>query len=93
MSVHSSDCSIEPLLSCVGTYAVFQRILRRNDEMYAVKSSFFDQMPDDGQMAYVQRIERTAVYCSLHNILRVTTLPGNLLLLALLLRVLSEGRH
>jgi hypothetical protein len=57
MSVHSGDCGIEPLLPCGCTYAVFQRILWGNYEIYTIKSGFLDQMPDDCQMAGMQRIE------------------------------------
>jgi hypothetical protein len=57
MSVHSGDCGIEPLLPCGCTYAVFQRILGGNYEIYTIKSGFLYQMPDDCQMAGMQRIE------------------------------------
>ena len=57
VSFYGSDGGIVAVSTGGGAYPFFQRVLRGDNEVNAVKSGHFYQMPDYGQMAYVQRIE------------------------------------
>ena len=57
VSFYGSNGGIVAVSTGGGADPFFQRVLGGDNEVNAVKSGHFCQMPDYGQMAYVQRIE------------------------------------
>ena len=68
MAVYGFDCSIVTGLPAVAGNALLQRILRGDDEIYAVKPTLANEIFHYGKMTYVQGIERSAVYRYVHGL-------------------------
>ena len=67
MFLHGFDGGLVAGLPGGKTVSVLEGVLRRDHQVHAVEPGFLGEVPHDGQVPFVQGIERPAVNRYLHN--------------------------